>query len=513
MAPGRGDAGAAGALTEEVARGARGLVVAALMLTIGLAAIDSTIVATAVPQIVGDLGSFSQFPWLFSVYLVAQAVLVPLYGRLADEFGRKPVLLFGVALFVVGSVLCGAAWSMVSLIAFRGVQGIGAGAIFPITTTIVGDLYEPAQRGKVQGYFSSVWGLSAIVGPSLGGLFAQYWTWRGIFFVNVPLGLAAAAMVHLHLHERVERRRHRIDVAGATVLTIGLSVLILALLEGGVAWGWWAAQSVGLFAFGGLLLGGFVVIERRAAEPILPSWIFGRRILVAANLAALAIGAILIGVTSYVPTYAQGVVGVGAVAAGFAMATMSVGWPLAATLSPRLYMRLDYRPTVLLGGVFSIAGCLLLAMFVEEGSGLWRVAVAAFVTGIGLGFVSVSTVVSIQSVVGWERRGVVTGSNLFIRTLGSAVGIAVFGAIANTTLADRFRHPPAALAGRLPRNVDTATISFTGKHESAAVVSYTRSALFDAVHHVYWALVAAAVLGLAAQLLFPRRTEQLRFDD
>jgi EmrB/QacA subfamily drug resistance transporter len=482
------------------------------MLATGLAAVDSTIVATAIPQIVGDLGGFAKFPWLFSIYLLAQAVLVPIYGRLADVFGRKPVLLAGIGVFLVGSVLCGFAWSMVSLIVFRGVQGIGAGAIIPMTTTIVGDLYPPAERGKIQGYVSSVWGISAVVGPSLGGFFAQYWTWRAIFFVNIPLGLGAVALLHHYLHERVERRRHRLDVAGATVLTAALSLLILALLEGGVGWSWTSAQSLGLLAGAGVLLAAFVGIERSVAEPIVPPWIFGRRILVAANLAGLAIGAILIGQSSYVPAYAQGVVGVGAVLAGFAMASMTVGWPLSATAAPKVYMRIDYRPTALLGGVFTIGGCLLLALFVQEGSGLWRVAVSSFVLGIGMGFASVSTVVAIQSVVGWARRGVVTGSNMFIRTLGSAVGIAVFGSIANTTLADRFRHPPAAVAGLLPRAVDAASISFTHRHESAAAIAYTRSALYDAVHHVFWALVAVAVLGLLAELLLPRRTVPLELD-
>jgi MFS family permease len=262
-----------------------------------------------------------------------------------------------------------------------------------------------------------------------------------------------------------------------------------------------------------VLLVAFVLVERGAGEPILPPWIFARRVLVTANVAGLAIGAILIGQSSYVPAYGQGVLGYGPVLAGFAMASMTIGWPLAATAAPRAYLRLDYRPTALLGGVFTIAGCLLLALFVHESSGLWRVAVSSFVLGIGMGFASVSTVVAVQSVVGWNRRGVVTGSNMFIRTLGSAVGIAVFGSIANTTLADRFRHPPAALAGKLPHAVDAASISFTKRHDSAAVVAYTRHALYDAVHYVFWALVAVAVLGLVAEWFLPRRTEELQFDD
>jgi MFS family permease len=361
---------------------------------------------------------------------------------------------------------------MLTLIVFRGVQGLAAGAILPTTTTIVGDLYEPAERGKVQGYISSVWGMSAIVGPALGGFFAEYWTWRGIFWLNLPIGVGAAFLIQRHLHERVERRAHKIDYAGALTLTGSCSLLILALLEGGVSWAWDSGASIALFVLAAVLLAAFVQIERTVAEPILPLWIFGHRTLLAANLAGLAIGAILIGQTSYVPTYAQRVVGVGAVVAGFAMAAMTIGWPVAATLAPRVYLRIDYRPTALLGGAVSTAGCLLLALFVGESSGVWRVAFASLVLGFGLGFISVSTVVAVQSVVDWGRRGLVTGSNMFIRTLGSAVGVAVFGSIANGRLAHRKQTAPA---------------------------------IYHAINGVFWALVVVAVLGVAAQLLLPRK--------
>jgi MFS family permease len=470
-----------GELTIEPAESAteaehRGAVVAALMLTVGLAAIDATIVATAVPQIVADLGSFSLFPWIFSIYLLTNAVTVPIYGRLSDIFGRKPVLLVGVAGVLAGSILCAVAWSMVALIVFRGVQGLAAGAILPTTTTIVGDLYSPAERGRIQGYISSVWGATAIAGPATGGLIAQYWTWRGICCLNQPIGVGAAWLIQRYLHERVERRTRRIDYAGAFTLTASCSLLILALLEGGVSWAWGSVVSIALFVSAAVLLAAFVWIERTVAEPILPLWIFRHRTLLAGNLAGLAIGAILIGQSSYVPTYAQRVVGVGAVVAGFAMAAMTIGWPIAATLAPRVYLRIDFRSTALLGGVIATAGCLLLALFVDAGSGVWRVAAASFVLGVGMGFASVSTVVAVQSVVGWGSRGVVTGSNMFIRTLGSAVGIAVFGSIANGRLAHR-RQTPAAI--------------------------------YHAVHGVFWALVAAAVLGVVAQLLLPRRVTPL----
>jgi EmrB/QacA subfamily drug resistance transporter len=490
----------------------RGQILAALIVATGLAALDATIVATAVPSIVRDVGGFSIFPWVFSIYLLTQAVSVPIYGRLSDLFGRKPVLFCGIGVFLVGSVLCGSAWSMLTLIVLRGVQGLGAGAIIPMTSTIVGDIYTLAERGRAQGYIASVWGVASVLGPTLGGLFSEYASWRWIFFVNVPVGVAALAMLQAHLRERVERRAHRIDYEGAIVLSVGLCLAVLALLEGGVEWAWSSPQSILLFAAAVVLLAAFVVIERRAREPMLPPWLFGRRILLAGNLATLAIGAVLIGQSSYVPTYAQGVVGVGPVLAGLALCGYSLGWSLAAAVAPKLYLRFDFRATALLGGVFMVAGCLIFVTFVHEDSRLWRVAVATVVTGIGLGFSSTGIIVGIQSVVGWSRRGVVTGTNLFMRSIGSAVGVAVLGSIANTTLAHRFDDPPPSLRGKLPSSVDAATISFSHGDRSDAVVAYTRSAVYAATHWIFWALVVAGALCVAAQLALPRKAEQLFSD-
>jgi EmrB/QacA subfamily drug resistance transporter len=491
-------------------RSERGPVLAALMLTTGLVAIDSTIIATAVPSVVRDLGGFSQFPWLFSIYLLTQAVTVPLYGKLADSLGRKPVMFFGIAVFLLGSVLCGAAWSMPALIAFRAVQGIGAGAVQPMSMTMVGDLYTVEERARAQGYLASVWGMAAVIGPALGGVFSQYLSWRWIFFVNLPLGAVAAWMLAAKFKENITRRSHRVDFAGAALLTVGCTLIILDLLEGGVAWGWASVPSAAIFAVGAAMLVAFVLVERRAVEPVLPLWVFRHRILTGGSLTTLGVGALLIGLSSYVPTYVQGVLGTGALVAGFALAALTVGWPLAAALSGRIYLRIGFRDTALIGGVFIVGGAVLCALLGPH-TRVPEVAAACFVVGVGLGLVASPTLVAMQSVVGWEHRGLVTGTNMFSRSLGSAVGAAVFGAIANATLTHHFAHPPAALAGRLPKSVDATSLVLAGHGNArhSAVGAFVRTGLYDAAHHVFLALIAVAVLGVVAMLLMPRRTREL----
>src|SRR6478736_2772322 len=227
-------------------RSERGPILLAVMLSIGLVAIDTTILATAVPSVVEDLGGFAQFPWLFSVYLLTTAVTVPIYGKLADVLGRKPVMLLGIGLFVGGSVLCGFAWSMTGLIVFRAIQGLGAGAVQPMGMTIVGDIYTMEERAKVQGYIASVWAMASLIGPTLGGVFADYLSWRWIFFVNVPIGLAAVWMLR-RFDERVQRRRTSVDWAGALLLTAGGVLLLLGMLEGGQRWAWDSPTSVAIF--------------------------------------------------------------------------------------------------------------------------------------------------------------------------------------------------------------------------------------------------------------------------
>ncbi|WP_188679700.1 MFS transporter [Subtercola lobariae] len=417
------------------------------MLSTGLVAIDATILATSVPSIVGDLGDFSQFPWLFSIYLLAQAVSVPVYAKLSDTVGRKPLILFGIGLFLAGSILCGLAWSMPALIAFRVIQGLGAGAVQPMAVTIAGDVYTVAERAKVQGYLASVWAISSVAGPALGGLFSEFFSWRLIFFVNVPLCILAGLMIMQRFHEKIEKRKHHIDYAGSIVLTIALSSLILAVLEGGQAWAWNSLYSFAAFGFGAVMLVVFVLVERRAAEPVLPLWVFSRRLLLTTTLMSLGVGAILLGVTSFVPTYLEGALHITPLISGLAVAAITLGWPIAASQSGRFYLTIGFKRTILIGLGIAVLGTLSLWLSAPTPN-LLLVTVSCFIVGLGLGLVASPGLIAAQSSVPWEERGVVTGTNFFARSIGSAVGVAIFGAIANSIYASHAggQNDPATIA-------------------------------------------------------------------
>jgi EmrB/QacA subfamily drug resistance transporter len=417
-------------------RSERGPILLSLMLATGLVAIDSTIIATAVPSIVSSVGGFAQFPWLFSIYLLAQAITVPIYGKLADLFGRKPVMVWGICVFLLGSVMCGFAPTMTVLIAFRAVQGLGAGAISPMSVTIIGDLYSVRERAKVQGYIATVWGLASVVGPALGGVLSEYVSWRWIFFVNIPLCILAGAVLLRSFTEQIERTKPKIDYLGAALLTTASGSLILAALEGGQAWGWFSAPGIVVVLFGISSLAAFIAVEKRVPEPVLPLWVYNRRVLLTSSLTAACMGAILLGMSAYIPTYVQDVLGFGPVVAGFALSALVIGWPLAASQSGRIYLRVGFRVCALVGTIFVVIGTALLTLL-GESSSVFQVAGTAFFVGIGMGAVGPAIMVSAQSSVGWKDRGVVTGNNIFCRSLGSALAVAVFGAIANATLQSR----------------------------------------------------------------------------
>lgn len=481
----------------------RGWILAALMATMMLAAMDTTIVSTAIPQMVGDLGGFALFTWVFSSYLLAQTVSIPVYGKLADLFGRKPLLIIGVLIFLGGSVASALAWNMVALIAFRGLQGLGAGAIMATVNTLAGDLYSMRERARVQGWLSSVWGMAAIIGPTLGGGFAEYASWRWIFLINLPVGALAIILIARYLHEQVHKRRHRIDYAGATLMLLAGAALILGLLQGGQAWPWWSPASIGVFVLAALLTVATVWIERRAAEPVMPGWLWRQRILVGTNLSMIFMGVVMMGPSAYLPTFGQSVLHLGAIAAGLLLACISIGWPLASSISGHLYLRLGFRDTALGGAVLVIVAALGFLMLPYTAS-VWLIVLDQVILGAGFGLLSTPFLVGVQSVVGWQQRGVVTGANMFSRYLGQSLGAALFGAIFNAAVGRQLTRAPSPLRTHLPTHVNGVIDALHGQHVHGHAEAYLRHAMYVATHHVYLGVLVVAVLVLAAVLLTPR---------
>lgn len=405
-----------------------------LMLANALIAMDSTILATAVPSIVSDLGGYTRFPWLFSIYLLAQAVTVPVYGKLADMYGRKPILVFGIGAFMVSSLIAGFAPNMLVLIIARALQGIGAGAIGPMAMTILGDIYTLEQRGQAQGYMASVWAISSVLGPTLGGFFAEIGTWRWIFFINIPLSLLAGIMVMTKYSDSQKHTTHRVDYLGGAALTFGLTALILALLEGGNGWEWISWQTITLVTLGVISLASLAVIEPQSQEPIIEFSLLTKRLIIATSITMMAIGGLTVGVTSFAPTYLQVGAGVTPIIAGLAVAAMTLGWPIAGGNSAKLYLRAGFWVTIRAGATVALIGSILLAVTAPWPSP-WIIAPVVFVIGIGLGLSTAPSTIVAQDSVGWEQRGQVTAINTFMLSAGSAIGVAVFGAISNTVLA------------------------------------------------------------------------------
>ncbi|MEU2781182.1 MFS transporter [Streptomyces sp. NPDC007110] len=481
----------------------RGAVVAALMLTMALAALDATIVSTAVPQIVGDLGGFSVFSWLFSGYLLAVTVSLPVYGKLSDVFGRKPVLVAGAALFLLGSLLCAAAWNMGALIAFRVVQGLGGGALQGTVQTLAADLYPLEERPRIQARLSTVWAVSAVAGPGLGGVLAAYADWRWIFLVNLPVGAVALWLVVRHLHE--PRRpapgtRARVDWAGALAVFACGGVLLTALVQGGVAWPWLSAPSLALFGTGLALVAVVVVVERRAAQPVIPGWVWRRRTIAAVNLALGALGLLMVAPSVFLPTYAQSVLGLAPVAAGFVLSVWTLSWPLSAALSQHVYRRIGFRDTALLG--IGAAALILLAFpFLPYPGSVWQPVLLMLLLGAALGLFQLPLIVGVQATVGWSERGTATASVLFCRQTGQTVGAALFGAVANGVLAAR-------LGGAGDLDAVTRALDSGGTAPEA-----TRRAIADAVHAVYLGASCAAALAFLVLLFVAPRTFPVLTDD
>src|SRR5437764_4901775 len=493
------------------------IVTIALMLGMSLAALDTTIVGTALPSIVGKLGGITLYSWVFSAYLLTSTSTVMIYGQMADLFGRKPFFLFGTAVFLIGSIASGAAQSMVQLIIFRAIQGLGAGAVLPIVLTIIGDIFALEERAKVQGLFSGFWGLSGIIGPVLGGFIVDHFSCRWVFYINLPFGLLSAFLLIVSLKENVERKKHSIDYLGTLTLTVGIVALLFALLQGGVTWAWTSLPSLGLFALAIVLIVLFLLQEARAPEPILPLTLFTNRIITISSIGGVILGVVMFGITSYVPLFVQGVRGGTATSAVVTLAPVFIAWPIAATLRGKLILRYGYRLTAVIGALLVTIGVGLVTLF-QASSTLSSILVVMLVIGTGLGLMSTAFIISVQNAVPWNVRGVATASTQFFRTIGGTVGVAVMGTILNLQMASRFspifaRFP--AVVAHLPKNMAPSNVLLTPDVRQALPVDFLnqlQTALAQSLFWVYALMFVLALLGLAAMFLFPGgRPEQYAY--
>ncbi len=456
-----------------------------------MVAIEATIVSTAMPKIVGDLGGLRLYSWVFSAFLLAQTALTVVFGNLADIYGRKPIMLTGIAIFVLGSVLAGFAWSMPSMILFRLVQGVGAGAMQPLAVIIVADLYPARERGKVQGYLASIWAISAVLGPVVGGVIVRNVSWSWIFWINIPIGLIAASGFIAFLHENIRHERRSIDVAGAIAFTIAVVSLLIGLTEIGTSGTPVLTAAAGVFC---LATAAFVLQELRTPNPMVSFALWSHRPIAAANGVALLSGMALMGLTTFVPMYVQIVLRRSPVVAGLALTTMLIGWPAGSTLATRLFHRFELRQLLITGSTLLPVGAVLFVLLTPHSSP-GAAALGSLIMGFGMGLLSVSSIVLVQEIVDWSQRGSVTASNLFSRNLGSTLGATVLGAVLNHGLARATSGMPVT-SDQLRQLLELPQGSMPGN-------AVLRLALQHSLNLTFWAMLAMTVVTVSIALLVP----------
>ncbi|MCC6608755.1 MAG: MFS transporter [Burkholderiales bacterium] len=472
----------------------RPLVLTAIVMAMFMAAIEATIVATAMPSIAAKLGGLSLYSWVFSSFLLMQAVTIPIYGKLADVFGRKLLFNTGIVIFLIASTLCGFAGSMMVLVVCRLGQGLGAGAIQPLAVTLIGDMYTLEERARVQGYVASVWGISAVLGPLAGALIVQYLPWAWVFWINVPFGLASIFLVSRYLHEHIEHRERSIDYAGAVLLLLALSSLMLALTQGSH----WGVPAIALLV--ALAAGAFWMLlrqERWAADPVLHVELWRVRLIRLANLATLNAGVAMMGLIGFLPMFIQGVLHRSPVVAGLTLSMMSLGWPIASVIAGRALPRAGVPRLARSGGIALFAGSLIVALL--GGYGPVAAASGSLLVGAGLGILNTTFIVTIQESVGWNQRGTATAMNILMRILGNALGAAVLGGVLNM-----------ALRRSIEAAGDSAGTSFATLQsllEGTALPGAGTGALYEGfaagLHGVFWTGVVFAGVVLVASWRIP----------
>ena len=487
----------------------RGLVVFGVMLGLFLGAMESTAVATAMPTVIASLGGLAIYSWVFSGYILAATISMPVWGRLADLYGRRAVYLTGLGIFLAGSVLSGVASSMTGLIVYRTLQGLGGGALIPLGMTIIADIYGLEQRARMQGYFSATWGLASIVGPLIGGFLTDHLSWRWVFFVNVPFGLLAGGVLGTALAGLDRpRRRVRIDVRGAIVLTAGMAGLLAALVEGGRAGHVGPAHLVLAVVSIGLLVE-FARWERHTPEPLLPLRLFGNRMFRAAAVSGFLTGMAMFGTISFIPLFVQGVLGGSATEAGSALTPFVLGWVTLSVVSARLLLKVGYRWPVVAGMVCLAVAFLLMS---HMGLGTSRAVTARnmLLAGMGMGLIMVPLLIAVQNAVPKEDLGAATSATTFFRSIGGAVGVAVMGAVLSAELGHQ-------LAGVLSRTEGAARaqLEVLIAHPDALIEPTLRSGLpaevlaafsqglANALHTVFLVGLGIAFLALLSAFLVP----------
>jgi EmrB/QacA subfamily drug resistance transporter len=483
-------------------RRTKALLTAGLMVGLLVSALDTTIVDTAFPRIVADLHGEAIFTWVMTIYMLTSTATLPVIGKLADTHGRKRFFLAGVLLFIGASVLCGLAQSMAQLILFRGLQGLGGGMLLPVAYTIVGDVYPGEQRATVQAFLSAVWGIASTAGPKLGGWLTQSFTWRWIFFINLPIGLIAVAiMLFAYREEAPAGGRAPIDWQGAASLTASITLFLLALARGGEAWAWTSWQSLGLFGLAACLLLLFMRAERQADEPVLDPGLFRNRMFLGVNAAGFAAGAAMYGAILFVPWFIQGVGGVDPNQAGNVATPMMLSLGMCTVLAGRLALRLPYRHLFSAGFALLAAGFWLMAGWNVQTTPL-QATLSSMVVGAGLGLIIPMLTPTLQNAFPAERRGVVTSASQFFRQIGSTVGLTLFGVVFNQQMLRQAPGDPQAVVRTLlNRSLQVGL--------NPGVVEHIRAMMARALQSVFWAGLALVLLGLlGAQLLGGARLER-----
>lgn len=482
-------------------------ILAALMITMILAAMDNAIVSTAIPEIVGDLGGFSKFSWLYSIYLLVQTITIPLYGKLADLYGRKPIIIFGVIFFLLGSITCGMAWDMNSLIIFRGVQAIGAGAILATVNTIAGDIYSVEERAKIQGWLSSVWAISAIAGPALGGAIVEVTTWRWIFFINIPFGIISIFILVRFLIDIPNDKHPKIDWKGALSMLITGTFILYGLMQGGKSFPWLSTEAFIYLFIAISLLFITLKIEQKAQDPILPRWIWKEKSLIGSNIATLLLGSLMIGPSMYLAVFAQSVTGVGAILAGFILASMSFTWPITSGLSGKVYLKVGFRNSALYGIIIVSIGAFGFLLIPYPGP-IWMLFTIQMIMGAGFGLMSTPLLVGEQSIVSYRTRGTVTGTNMFCRYAGQSLGATIIGLIFNHSLSNQMQQANATLQAQFPP-INHVVDALKSDQTPEVVLTYLKNAFFTATHSMYIAIFIGTLLTIIVLLWTPAKFKML----